>query len=206
MDRIANMDRSTLGLAGIVLAAVIFFAVNIFAGAAFHGARIDLTEEKLFTLSDGTENVLRSIDEPITVRLFVTRRLTELNPAHAGYAERIRELLEQYVEIAAGKVRLELYNPEPFTDQEDLAVAYGLQGVPLDNTGELGYFGLVASNSTDDLKAMPYLSPERESFLEYDLTKMIFQLANPDMPTVGLISSLPIAGGAGPAKGRSSRT
>jgi ABC-type uncharacterized transport system involved in gliding motility auxiliary subunit len=195
MNIFANIDRGKLAGLSAVLAVVIFLAVNIFANTTFRGIEVDLTEEKLFTLSDGTREILKSIDEPITVRLFVSKRLVELNSGHATYADRIRQLLERYVDIAGGKIKLELYNPEPFTDEEDLAVAFGLQGVPLDNTGDLGYYGLVATNSIDQMERIAYLSPERESFLEYDLSKMIFKLAQTKKPLVGLITSLPIAGG-----------
>lgn len=195
MKLFTQMDRSKLAGISCVLAVVIFMSVNIFANTTFRGLEVDLTEEKLFTLSDGTREILKDINEPLTVRLFVSKRLVELNPSHATYADRIRELLERYVDISDGKINLELYSPEPFTDEEDLAVAFGLQGVPLDNTGDLGYYGLVATNSVDDMERIAYLSPERESFLEYDLSKMVFKLANDKKPLVGLISSLPVAGG-----------
>lgn len=195
MKYFASIDRGKLAALSAVLAVIIFVAVNIYANTTFRGIEADLTEENLFTLSDGTRDILKSIDEPITVRLFVSKRLVELNPGHATYADRVRELLERYVDISDGKINLELYSPEPFTDEEDLAVAFGLQGVPLDNAGDLGYFGLVATNSVDDMERIAYLSPERESFLEYDLTKMIFKLAQDKKPLVGLITSLPIAGG-----------
>ncbi len=195
MKSFTQMDRSKLAGISCVLAVIIFMSVNIFANTTFRGLEVDLTEEKLFTLSDGTREILKDINEPLTVRLFISKRLVELNPSHATYADRVRELLERYVDISDGKIKLELYNPEPFTDEEDLAVAFGLQGVPLDSTGDLGYYGLVATNSVDDMERIAYLSPERESFLEYDLSKMVFKLANDKKPLVGLISSLPVAGG-----------
>lgn len=190
-----RLDKAKLSIVACVLAVITFLGVNIFANSTFRGLDIDLTEERLFTLSEGTRQVLQEIDEPIIVRLFVTKRLAEQHPGHANYADRIRELLERYVDISDGLVQLELYNPEAFTDEEDLATAYGLQGVPLDNTGELGYYGLAATNSIDDLETIPYLSPERESFLEYDLTKLIYKLARDEKPLVGLIAGLPVAGG-----------
>lgn len=195
MKFLAAIDRGKLAGLSVVLAVVIFLAVNIFANTTFRGLEVDLTEENLFTLNDGTREILQGIDEPITVRLFVSKRLTELNPGHATYADRVRELLERYVDISGGKIQLELYSPEPFTDEEDLAVSFGLQGVPLDNAGDLGYFGIVATNSVDNLERIAYLSPERESFLEYDLSKMIFKLAQDKKPLVGLIAGLPVAGG-----------
>lgn len=195
MNAFAKFDRAKLAVISCVLAAVIFLAVNIFANTTFRGVEVDLTQEGLYTLSDGTREILKNIDEPITVRLFVTKHLTELNPSHATYADRVRALLERYSDLSDGKIQLKLFSPEPFTDEEDMAVAYGLQGVPLDNTGELGYFGLAATNSVDTVEAIPYLSPERESFLEYDLSKLVFKLARDKRPAIGILSGLPIIGG-----------
>lgn len=198
----SKTDRQ--GFAGIscILAVIAFLGINIFANTSFRGLDVDLTEENLFTLSEGTKEILGSLDEPITIRLFVTKRLGELNPGHANYADRVRQLLDRYVDLSDGKVQFELYAPEPFTDEEDLAVSYGLQGVPLDNTGDLGYYGLVATNSVDTLETIPYLSPDRESFLEYDLTKMIFKLSRDEKPLVGLIAGLPVAGGPSGPQGQ----
>ena len=199
METLRHLDRRTLALGGLVLVTVLFLAVNVFSNMTFRSWQLDLTEEKLFTLSDGTRSVLASIDEPIDVRLYYTKLLGERSPAHATYFVRVRELLERYGDLSGGKVRLELRNPEPFSDTEDRAVAFGLQGIPVNAAGDLGYFGLAATNSTDDEGVIPYFSPQREAFLEYDLTRLIYSLAHPKRQVVGLISSLPIDGGrAGP--------
>lgn len=191
--------RNQLAIVGIALAVVAFLGVNIFANATFKGVRLDLTQERLFTLSDGTRQVLATLDEPVRVRLYFTKRLGELNASHLSYFNRVKELLEQYAAISKGLVQLELFNPEPFTDDEDRAAAFGLQGVPYTNTGDLGYFGIAATNSTDDLETIAYLTPEREQFLEYDLTRLLFNLARGERQTVGLLTRLPIAGGRPPA-------
>jgi len=196
MKWLEKRERSRLAAGGLVLAVVLLLAFNIFSNATFQSLRLDLTEGKLFTLSQGTLNVLHAIDEPITVRLYYTKILGERSPYHATYFERVRELLEQYADVSGGKLRLELLDPEPFTDAEDSAVAAGLQGAPLNNAGDLGYFGLAATNSTDDRAAIPFFTPERETFLEYDLTKVVYTLANPERKVVGVMSRLPIEGGA----------
>jgi ABC-type uncharacterized transport system involved in gliding motility auxiliary subunit len=196
MKWLETIDRSKLAAAGLALSVVLFFALNIFSNAAFQGLRLDLTEGKLFTLSEGTRNVLRSIDEPIRLKLYYSKLLGERSPRHATYFERVNELAAQYGEISRGKVIFDVLNPEPFSDAEDSAIAAGLQGIPLNNAGDLGYFGLVGTNSTDDQVAIPFFTTERESFLEYDLTKVVFTLANPKRKVVGLMSSLPINGGA----------
>lgn len=196
MKWLETRERSKLAVAGLVLGAVLFFAVNVFSNTAFQSARLDLTQGKLFTLSSGTMKVLRSIGEPVTVRLYFSALLGEASPQHTTYFERIRELLERYQDISGGKVRLEVLNPEPFSDAEDRAVAAGLQGIPLNNTGDLGYFGLSGFNSTDDRTAIPFFTPERETFLEYDLTRIIHTLSEPDRKVIGVMSSVPIHGGA----------
>ena len=195
MQALAKIDRNRLALIGIALAAVLFLAFNVVVSLTLHSAQIDLTQRKLYTLSEGTKKVLTSLDEPITLRFYFTRALGENYPAHAAYAKRVRELLERYVQISGGKIHLEVHNPEPFSEMEDEAVALGLQGVPYDESGDLGYFGVSGSNSVDGHETIPYLSPEREPFLEYDLTKMVYSLSHLKKPVVGLVSRLPIEGG-----------
>ncbi|MEE9316848.1 MAG: GldG family protein, partial [Rhodospirillales bacterium] len=173
MKWLETIDRSRLAVTGLALSVVLFFAVNIFSNAAFQALRLDLTEGKLFTLSEGTRNVLATIDEPIRLRLYYSQLLGERSPRHATYFERVRELADRYSEISGGKVILEVLNPEPFSDEEDSAIGFGLQGIPLNNTGDLGYFGLAGTNSTDDKAVIPFFTTERESFLEYDLTKVV---------------------------------
>jgi ABC-type uncharacterized transport system involved in gliding motility auxiliary subunit len=103
-------------------------------------------------------------------------------------------MLEEYAHIAGGQLLLQVMDPEPFSEEEDRAVAYGLQGIPLDNGSTQFYFGLAGTSSTDELEVIPFFQPEREEFLEYDLTKMIHGLANPKKKILGLLSSLPIDG------------
>lgn len=187
-------DRSKLTVAGIVLAVVLFVSLNIFAAGTFTRARLDLTEDKLFTLSESTRRVLAELREPITLRLYVSKQLSDAQPGFSPYAQRVRELLERYAALASGKIKLEILNPEPFSDQEDRAVAFGLQGVPVGNGGELAYFGLAATNTTDDEEVLPFFDPQREAFLEYDLTKLIYALANPEKTVIGVLSTLPLQG------------
>ena len=106
----------------------------------------------------------------------------------------MRELLDQYVAAAHGKIHLEIYNPEPFSSAEDRAVAFGLQGAPLNRSGEKVYFGLAGTNSTDDQQTVAFFSPERERFLEYDLTKLAHSLAFPKKTVIGLLTALPLEG------------
>jgi len=194
-DRLRGFFGSRRAVAGVALVciALMLISVNIIAARLFTW-RLDLTREHLYTLSRGTQRTLARIEEPITLRFYYSTRLADEVPSYGVYAQRVRELLEQYVAAAHGKIRLEVYNPLPFSDVEDRAVAFGLQGVPLDVTGEQVYFGLAATNSTDDQQVIAFFQPERERFLEYDLTKLVHSLAFPKKTVVGLISTLPLEG------------
>src|SRR5690242_2362883 len=194
-DRLRSFFASRRAVAGaaLVCIALMLVSVNIIA-TRFFTWRLDLTREHLYTLSRGTLNTLAKIDEPITLRFYYSTHLADEVPSYGVYAQRVRKLLDQYVAAADGKIRLEVYNPLPFSDAEDRAVAFGLQGVPLDAAGEQVYFGLAATNSTDDQQVIAFFQPERERFLEYDLTKLVHSLAFPKKTVVGLISSLPLEG------------
>ncbi|MBL8698367.1 MAG: Gldg family protein [Alphaproteobacteria bacterium] len=190
----SSLQRGTLAILGLAFAVIAFVATNIVVDRRATGLRADLTQEKLFTLSPGTRSVLAKIDEPVTLRLYVSDRLVREIPSYGVYAARVRELLEEYRAAANGKVRLQIIDPQPFSDDEDRAVAMGLQGVPVNQSGELVYFGLAGTSSADKDGTIPFLQPERERFLEYDLTKLIFDLVTTKKKTIGLLSSLPLAG------------
>src|SRR4051812_21546050 len=187
-------DRRTLTIVGVALGLILLLAVNVLASALFPSARLDLTQDRLYTLSSGTRQVLRQLDEPVTLRFFLSDRLVREVPAYGAYATRVRDLLREYVDASGGKLRFQTFDPQPFSDVEDRAVALGMQGVPVDQGGEQVYFGLAGSNTTDDEEVIPFFQPEREPFLEYDLTRLVYKLARPNKRTVGLISTLPMEG------------
>lgn len=188
----AIRDSRKLGVAALALAVVLFLAINIFSEAAIKGVQVDLTENKLFTLSEGTKETLAAVKEPITLRFFSTRKLVETTPGLTAYGDRVQELLERYVGLSNGAIRLELIDPEPFSPEEDRAVGFGLSGVPITEAGDLGYFGIAATNTTDDTDVIPFLTPQREQFLEYDLTRMINNLANPKKKVIALVAGIPL--------------
>lgn len=193
-----RMDRRSLAWATLALAAVLLLCVNLVSSLMFRNTRVDLTSDRLFTIADGTKRVLAKIDEPINVRVYYSRRLGEVAPVFGKYFERVKALLEQYRDISGGKVQVTFIEPEPFSDAEDRAVAAGLKGVRLNQDGETGYFGLVASNTTDNDQTVEFFALDRERFVEYDLTKLINGLANPKKKVVGLVTGLPLEGGMNP--------
>lgn len=180
---------------GLVAAFAVFLGFNILVNQGLRDTRIDLTEARLYTLSDGTRNVLKSIPEPITLRYFFSDKLAGNAPQLKQYGTRVRELLERYAALSGGKIRLEVVDPEPFSEAEDRAVQAGLQGAQTQG-GSL-YFGLVGSNTLDQQQVIPFFQAEKEQFLEYDLTKLVYGLSNPVKPTVGILGALPLEYGPG---------
>lgn len=190
----SDKPTATRAYLGLLCAFVLFVAVNVLARAELTGYRIDFTQDQLFTLSRGTHAVLNKIDEPITIRFYFSSALGKEIPALAKYAQRVRDMIGEYAAIADGKIRVEYYDPVAFSDAEDQAVAAGLHGIPLDRTGEQVYFGMSATNATDDQETIAFFSPDREQFLEYDLSKAIQSLTAPKREMVGIMSPLPIQG------------
>jgi ABC-type uncharacterized transport system involved in gliding motility auxiliary subunit len=198
VERSSRLPRHTLAWTSIALALILLLSVNLFASVTLRNAKADLTQQQLFTISSGTRQVLGSIDEPISISLYYSPRLREVAPTYGRYFERVRALLEQYRDLSHGKLELAVFDPEPFSDAEDRAVAAGLRGVRINQEGETAYFGLVGRNATDNDVNVAFFTADREPFLEYDLTKLVYTLANPKKRVVGLITSLPLDGGMNP--------
>ena len=188
------MRRLWSSIAGVIAVAAIMIGINLFAETNLSSQRLDLTEGRLYTLADGTRKVLAGLKEPITLRLFYSRKLGAAVPTYGAYADQVREMLLRYASLSNGKIKLEFYDPEPFSDIEDKAVAYGLQGVPVEAGGSNVWFGLAGSNLEDDERTIAFFQTERQRFLEYDLTKLVYDLSNPTRPVVGIMTSLPMDG------------
>jgi ABC-type uncharacterized transport system involved in gliding motility auxiliary subunit len=178
-------------LMGMGVAIVLFVAVNVVFLNFMSSARLDMTQGKLYTLSDGMRETLAKIDEPITLNFYFSDKLQRLVPAFGIYGVRVRDFLHEITNLSKGKIKLQIFDPEPFSELEDQALASGLQGVPIDQSGAKVYFGLVATNATDAKEVIPFFQPEKEKFLEYDLARLVNSLANPKKPVIGIISSIP---------------
>jgi ABC-type uncharacterized transport system involved in gliding motility auxiliary subunit len=188
------MKRRFFAIFGLIGVLAMVLGTNLIVDAQFAQARLDLTQQKLYTLSPGTLKVLSGLKDPVTLRLFYSRKLGSAVPAYGSYADRVQEMLQQYVALSNGKLKLEVFDPEPFSDTEDRAMALGIQGIPVDQGGEKIYFGLAGSNLLDDERSIPFFQTDRERFLEFDLTKLIYELSSPTRAVVGLLSSLPVDG------------
>jgi ABC-type uncharacterized transport system involved in gliding motility auxiliary subunit len=156
-------------------------------------ARLDATAESIYSLSSGTKGLLGKIEEPITLDLYFSKDATGLPIAYKNYAARVAEMLRQYVRASHGKLTLNVINPRPDTPQEEKATAAGLTPQVSQQGGEQFFFGLVVTQA-DQQKNIPAFTPQREQFLEYDLSKLIFGVQQFDKRKLGLITSLPLQG------------
>lgn len=180
---------------GLLVLAVLFLVINMASSVLLTGVRADLTANGLYTLTKGTRNVIAEVDEPITMYLFYSDKASEGMPLLRTYATRVKELLREYAQLSKGNIILNIVDPVPYSEEEDQAASAGLQAVPVSSTGKGIYFGLVASNAVGDTEIIGFLQPQREQFLEYDVTKLIYTLANPQKTVVGIITQLPMFGG-----------
>jgi ABC-type uncharacterized transport system involved in gliding motility auxiliary subunit len=192
------MQARKLTALGIALALVLFFAVNIAANAGLRSVRVDLTEDNVFTLEEGSKAIATRLDEPINLYFYLTRGVARQYPPVTEYADRVLGILREFERSSNGKLHLKVIDPEPFSEEEDLAVGQGIQGAPLPS-GEVLYFGLVGTSSTDAKEAIPFfaLDEAKQRTLEYDLSKLIWALAHPEKKKVGILTALPIEGGGG---------
>ncbi|PAU57950.1 GldG family protein [Pseudomonas indica] len=189
------MKRLLYSGAGLLLIALAFLAFNMVSSLAFTDARLDLTEQKLYTISDGTRRILDELDEPINLYFFYSDKTAKDLVTLRNYAKRVEEMLKAYERAADGKIKLHIVDPEPFSEDEDKAAEFGLQAVPLNQGGEQVYFGLAGTNSLDGVQIIPFFPMDQEEFLEYEISRLVQSLAKPDRPVVGVLSGLQMNGG-----------
>ncbi len=196
-------ERTGFGLGGLVALAVLFLGIVMLSNLGLRGMRLDLTQNRLYTLSPGTQQVLGELKEPINLHFYFSRDAAAKHaPLIMPYASRVREFLEEVAARSGGKILLRVIDPQPFTEDEDHAAEAGLQSIPVGAGSEAIYFGLTGTNSTDGRAAIPSFQPDREEFLEYDVAKLVHELATPKKPVIGLLSSLPMQGQFNPMTGQ----
>lgn len=203
------MSGRITAVIGLVMLAVLFVAVNIVSAQWLRSARLDLTEGKLFTLTEGARAIARGTatgggadekaaePEPVKLTLYYSARLAQGQPGVQAYGQRVRELLEEFARASAGRITVEIVDPEPFSDAEDDAVEAGLQGMPTGG-GDSLYLGLVASNAVGDKETIAFFDPGQERFLEYEVARVIAQLSVAKKPVVGVMSWAEVNGGPNP--------
>ncbi|OUS24952.1 hypothetical protein A9Q99_23180 [Gammaproteobacteria bacterium 45_16_T64] len=190
-----NRLFSGVGLAAV--AVVVLFSTLIF-DRIFTNARVDLTENNLYTLSEGSKNVVSTLERPVQLFFFFSRSSTKDALAWRNYAKQVKELLEEFELASEGNVQLHIIDPEPFSEEEDQAAEYGLEAVNLAAGVDPIYFGMAIVSGEGDAQSteiVPFFQPDRQELLEYDIARMMYQASTTKKPKVGLISSLDVNGG-----------
>jgi ABC-type uncharacterized transport system involved in gliding motility auxiliary subunit len=191
----AAQKTKSFTVIGLIVLIALFLVVNMLSSSLFTNSRMDLTENELYTLTEGTQSIINNIEEPVTMYLFYSDKASEDVPQLRTYATRVKELLQEYEQLSNGNIVLNIVDPLPFSEEEDQAGSFGLQAIPVGAAGENMYFGLAASNAVGDVEVLPFFQPQREQFLEYDVSKLLTTLSNPKKTVVGVITQLPIFGG-----------
>jgi ABC-type uncharacterized transport system involved in gliding motility auxiliary subunit len=172
---------------------IIFAAANVVANSWFKSWRLDLTQNQLYSLSEGTARTLDQLSEPVELKLYFSRDAAAPVPQVQAYAARVRELLQSFQARSHGRVRFVEVDVETYSDEEDAAVEAGIEPVRPYQGADPIYFGLAGANAIDDRRVIPFLDPQREAFLEYEISRLIFELENPQRTRVALITSLPFS-------------
>ncbi len=199
------MQKSVLSITGIIVLGIIVLLVNALSHAVLGRFNIDLTEERLYTLSDGTKNILGSLELPIKLRAYVSRTDATKFPALKIYGDRVQSLLKEYERAGKGKVSLEVFDPRPDSDEETWAQKYGIQPLNMP-TGESVYFGMAAVNARGEEEVIPVFSLQRQEFLEYDITRAIYSLSQEEKPVIGILTPLKMEGQAAQSQMYGQRT
>lgn len=177
------------------VAAMFLLLAGVYVISHVAAARIDLTEEKMFTLSPGTKAILKKLDTPVQIRYYATQG-KDMPVELKTYAQRVDDLLNEYKKHGGAKIQIKKFDPQPDSDAEDSANLDGVEGQQI-NFGDKVYMGLAVS-MLDSKVALPFLDPRRERLLEYDITRAIANVANPEKAVVGVMSSLPLFGQMNP--------
>jgi ABC-type uncharacterized transport system involved in gliding motility auxiliary subunit len=185
--QIETLLYSVVGIGAMFL---ILLAINVIAH--FGKGRVDLTAEKLYTLSDGTKQILKKLDGPVEIRFYVTEGEKDMPAPLKAYAQRVQDLLSEYKQYGKGNIDIRKLNPKPDSDEEDAARLDGVEPQALPS-GEPLYMGLAVS-SVETKVAIPFLAPDREKLLEYDISRAITKVVTPERPVVGVMTSLPMFG------------
>jgi ABC-type uncharacterized transport system involved in gliding motility auxiliary subunit len=195
-----HIGRRTLLVAALVALALAFVGITLASSRWLQTARIDLTADHLYTLTPGTQHIIDGLHRPLKLTLYFSEHATRDLPQLRSYEQRVREMLQEMVARSRGRVRLAVIDPVPYSDDEASAEGGGLTPINGGSNGERVFFGLVGNTLPGEGQgeerslSIPFFDPARETFLEYDVAKLLYELDQPSKPHIGLISSLPLAG------------
>jgi ABC-type uncharacterized transport system involved in gliding motility auxiliary subunit len=191
---LSTRSQKRLGASSLVLLLMAFVFAVVVSNQVFKGLRIDLTENRTYTLSDGTERIVRGIEEPINLYFFFSDQASKGVPNLRDYANRVREMIEEITDASRGKIHFTAIDPLPFSEEEDQAAQFGLQGAQIGITQDPVYLGLAGTNAIGDEEVIAFFQPDREASLEYDIAKLISTLSSPDRSVIGLVSGVSMDG------------
>ena len=188
------MIKNIASKRGIFFVGILFIGITLLANSLLRNVKVDLTSDRLYTISEGTEHIVRGLKEPVNLYLFYSERAATPMPELKNYGTRVRDFLEELASRSGGMLKVKVIDPQPFSEEEDRANELGIAGTQISAGGEKLYLGLAATNSTDGKEAIPFLDPSLDEQLEYDVAKLIYKLSNAKKPVVGWLSSLPMQG------------
>lgn len=190
-----NSKQATTGVTFLIVAAILLVLNYLVGGIGVGNYRIDLTEDKLYTLSDGTRAILGRLnpDKPVTVRYYVTTEDRVMPPILKTYARTVQDLLLEFEKAADGRIVLEKLNPNPNTEDEDKAREDDIQGMQVNTEGDNIYLGL-SIQSAEKKEVIPFMNPNEETALEYNVARAIAKVTKTSKTIVGVMSAMPIQG------------
>jgi ABC-type uncharacterized transport system involved in gliding motility auxiliary subunit len=198
----STRSQQRLSASSLLLLGIAFIVAVSISNQVFRGWKIDLTENRLYTLSEGTRNLLAAIEEPINLYFYFSDQASRSMPSLRSYADRVREMLEEFEDAAGGRIRLSVIDPLPFSEDEDRAAQFGLQGLQLGASPDPVYMGLAGTDSVDNEEIIAFFQPDKEAFLEYDIAKLVSALSNPDRTVIGVVSGVEMTGRFDPQQQR----
>ena len=187
---------------GVLAFLAIIIGVNIIGSRA--KVRVDLTSERAYTLSDGTRAILSKLDTPVQIRFYCTRGENSMPVMLKNYAQSVEDLLGEFRQASKGQIEIQKLDPVPDSDAEDSAKLDGVEGQMVEMGGDALYLGLSVT-MLDQKEAIPFLDPNRQKLLEYDLARAVSRVMTPSKPVVGLMSPLPVNGSGNPMMMRMGR-
>jgi len=185
-----DLKKTLISATGLVVLFVILILMNVIFSYA--NIRWDATEDGIYSLSEGTKNILSDLTQPVTIKFFYSRSNRNLPANFKLYAKRVREFLSEFEHASQGRVRVEVYDPKVDSDEEEWAQKYRMQAMQI-STGDRIYFGLVFL-AADQEESIELLDQSREELLEYDITRIIHSLQTSKKKVVGILSTLPVLG------------
>ncbi|WAJ69239.1 GldG family protein [Catenovulum adriaticum] len=176
--------------------AILFIGAVVLNNTFLAKYRLDLTQNQVYTLSEGSKQIIEQVEDPIYFYFFFSQENSEGMTQIRNYAQRVQSLLEEYASLSDGNIKLEIIDPAPFSEAEDNAEEFGLTAAQVGSLGEKLYFGLGARNAFDKSETIAFFEPSKESFLEYDISQLLQQLVAPKSINVSLLTGLPVSGSA----------